>query len=400
MHVLLLAEDFPASLAVAQGGVRVSQWRQAAGLASAGTRMTVLSPRRLYPPLRHYRETGVPLVPPSTRAQPAPPPPFPVLRPRILHLPLIWPITEPIQILVAGIWTLSRHARDIDLVHGHRAFPMGLAAVILGRLFQRPSVVTVHGTEVNVEAEAGPWLLRRLVRAALAGASRVIAVSRALGKRLPALGVEPARVRLVPSGVDLDLFAPADRMAARQELGLPADRFIFVAPSMFDTVKGHRVLIEAMALLARRRPDAFLAMPGDGGERPRIERRARELGLDHAVRFGGLVAHSEQPRWMNAADALVLPSFNEGMPLTVIEGFACGKPLVGSQVGGVPELVVDERYGILVPPGDPDRLAAALESAIDRHWDAATIRDRAQEFDWPLVVERVRGVYEELLRGD
>ncbi len=102
---------------------------------------------------------------------------------------------------------------------------------------------------------------------------------------------------------------------------------------------------------------------------------------------------------MSAADALVLPSLNEGMPLTVLEGFAAGKPVVGSRVGGVPEVVPDERYGLLVPPGDPDALTAALAAAMDRSWDAAALRAWAQLFAWPAVVEQIRAVYAELVPG-
>ena len=400
LRVLFLAEDFPMSKAASHGGVEVSLWRQAEGLAAQAW-VTVLSPRRIYPPLRRYRVAGRPPACREDVTASGQSLPFQIFRPPVVHVPILWPLAEPVQILAAAAWLRFRHRREFDLVHGHRAIPMGLSAVLFGRLFRRPSVVTVYGTEVNVEATAGGWLLRRGVRAAL-NAERVIAVSRALTERLFALGVESARVRLVPSGVDLDLFTPNDstpneRMAARRALGLPADRFIFLCLSDFYPIKGHAVLIDAMGKLARRRPAAvFLAMTGDAAERPRIERRARELGLDGDVRFAGLLAYPELPSWVNAADALVLPSLNEGMPLTVLEGFACGKPLVGSRVGGVPEVVTDERYGILVPPGDPQALADALEAAMERRWDSELIRERTRTFAWPAIVERILDVYREL----
>jgi glycosyltransferase involved in cell wall biosynthesis len=374
--------------------VEVSLWRQAEGLA-AHARVTVLSPRRIYPPFRRYPSRPGSVAGEDHSAGGASPP-FRVFRPRIVHVPVLWPLAEPLQVLIAAAWIHLRHRCHFDIVHGHRGIPMGLSTVVFGRLFGRPSVVTVYGTEVNIEAVEGGWLLRRGVRAALR-ACRVIAVSRALAERLVALGVEPKRVRLVPSGVDVTLFTPQDRMAARRALGLPADRFIFLSMSDFFPIKGLAVLIEAMEKLRRRRPDAvFLAMTGDRGERPQIERRVHELGLDKDVRFAGFLAYHELPSWVNAADALVLPSLNEGMPLTVLEGFACGKPLVGSRVGGVPEVVSDERYGILVPPGDPKALAGALEAAIDRRWDSELIRDRTQTFGWPAVVKRIFAVYREL----
>jgi glycosyltransferase involved in cell wall biosynthesis len=102
---------------------------------------------------------------------------------------------------------------------------------------------------------------------------------------------------------------------------------------------------------------------------------------------------------MAAVDTVVLPSLNEGMPLAILEGFACGKPLVGSTAGGIPELVTDRRFGFLVPPSSPDALASALENAMDRPWDAALLRSRAMEFRWDKVVEALHAVYEDVADG-
>jgi glycosyltransferase involved in cell wall biosynthesis len=374
--------------------MRVSVWRQAAELA-AHVGVTVLSPRRIYPPLRRYAETGTPLVPPSARVARAAPPPFRLQHPAVVHVPFLWPLLEPLQLIASALWSCLLRGPRPRLVHAHRALPMGFTAVLLARLLRCPSVITVHGTEVNVEAVSGSWIVRLLSRFALTRATRVIAVSRALAERLVALGVPAERIRTVSNGVDVVLFAPGDRMAARRALELPLDRFVFLAPSMFDPVKGHTILIRALAKLDRRRP-VFLAMTGDGTERPDVERLIAEFDLGDRVRFAGLLAQGEMPPWVNAADALVLPSLNEGMPLTVLEGFACGKPLVGSRVGGVGELVADERFGLLVPPGDVEALAGALAAAADREWDRAVICARAQEFAWPRIIEQILAVYGEL----
>jgi teichuronic acid biosynthesis glycosyltransferase TuaC len=401
VHVLFLTEDFTRP-EEAQGGVRVSVARLAVELAREH-QVTVLSPRRIFPPFGRYRETGVPLaVPRSAASSPtsaASRERLRVVRPPLLHVPILWPVTEPVQLLVAGLWVLATDARRADVLHGHRAFPMGFLARLLGHLTGRASVVTVYGTEVNMEAVSGSRLRRWLTRAGL-GTGRAIAVSRDLGQKLMALGVAAARVRIVPSGVDVDSFALPDaatRDRARAALGLPLDRFVFLALNLFDPVKGHRVLIEAFGAVARARPGkAFLAMTGDGPERPAIEERARALGLTTDVRFAGLRPYDELAQWVQAADAVVLPSLSEGMPLTVLEGFAAGKPIIGSQVGGIPELVPDPRYGLLVPPGDPEALGRALARALDVPWDRPAIRQWAMEFAWPAVARRVLAVYTEL----
>jgi glycosyltransferase involved in cell wall biosynthesis len=168
---------------------------------------------------------------------------------------------------------------------------------------------------------------------------------------------------------------------------------------MFWPVKGHAVLIEAFRRLSERRPECYLVMTADGPLRPDIAAQAARAGLSDRVRFTGLLDHEAIPLWVAAADALVLPSLNEGMPLSVLEGFASGKPVVGTRVGGIPELVTDERFGILVEPSDPGAFATAMEETMDRTWDTALLRSRAVEFGWPRVIDKLVGVYQEIARS-
>jgi glycosyltransferase involved in cell wall biosynthesis len=130
-----------------------------------------------------------------------------------------------------------------------------------------------------------------------------------------------------------------------------------------------------------------------------VEAAVRAGGLAERTRFTGTVPYEAVPAWLDAADLMVLPSFNEGMPLSVLEALASGRPVVASRVGGTPELVSDPRYGLLVPPGDAPALATALEEALARPWDPDALRARAVEFGWPQIVARVRAVYAEAVAG-
>jgi teichuronic acid biosynthesis glycosyltransferase TuaC len=138
---------------------------------------------------------------------------------------------------------------------------------------------------------------------------------------------------------------------------------------------------------------------GDGSFRHRLEQRVLELGLQHRVLFAGLRPHHEMVRWMCACDVVVHPSLAEGSPLPVYEALACGRPVVASSVGGIPELIVGEQYGLLVPPADSASLAEALRCSLDREWDPELIRDRGLQFSWSAVADRLMSVYQEAVDG-
>jgi teichuronic acid biosynthesis glycosyltransferase TuaC len=394
-HVLFITEDFlPPDETM--GGVRVSIRYQAEGLARSSS-VTVLAPRRLLPPLPRYRRGALTaLSSRSAASEIEEGTGIRVLRPSYLHLPILWPITEPLQLLLIGIWVTVFQVRDVRLFHGHRAYPSGVLAVLLAKLFRRPSVVTVYGSDVHSQAAGDPSPVQVMTRFAIHRASRVVAVSKSLIAQAIQVGADPDRCRYVPSGVDTDRFVPVDRGTVRRELGVPAGLPMILCSSLFVPVKGHAVLIEAFRKLRDNRIDATLVMTGDGPLRERIQRMAGEMGVGDSVRFAGLVSYPQVPLWMGAADILVLPSHMEGMPLVVLEGLACGTPVVGSAVGGIPELVSDPHLGVLVEAGNPGALCDAIERCLDRHWDRDRLRQRALEFSWPRVIDRLEIVYREL----
>jgi teichuronic acid biosynthesis glycosyltransferase TuaC len=394
-QILFVVESYSASPRF-WGGVQVTLRNLVVGLAGDED-LVVLAPRLMLPPLPRYRAARRERRLEDAAGRAAPPPAgVVVLRPPYLHFPLVHGLTEPLQLLVLGLWTVLFRARHVRLIHGHRARPMGVLAVQLGALLRRPAVISVYGSEVHTNVHGAAGLAPFWIRYAMRRAACVIGVSRDLLEQAQALGVPPARCRFIPSGVDLESFVPRDAAVARRQIGLPADRRAFLCIGRFRRVKGHAVLVEAFRELCRRRDDALLVLMSDGPLRPEIEAAVRAHGLADQVRFPGVLESGLIPLYMAAADALVLPSFNEGMPLCVIESFACGRPVVATAVGGTPELITESRYGLLVPPGDPAALATALDEALKRTWDPAALRERAEEFGWPRIVERLRAVYREV----
>jgi glycosyltransferase involved in cell wall biosynthesis len=265
---------------------------------------------------------------------------------------------------------LPRLARSLrteprDVLLASYGYPDGCAGVMLGRLLGLPVVVKCHGSDLNRVADSAipRWQLRRL----LPRAQAVVVVSRHLGTRARELGVSPERLHVVYNGIDRQRFRPMDRLAARRELSLPPDQEMILYVGHLVEHKGIRDLLRAMADVRAARATASVVFLGRGP----LARELRRSAAESEVRVVEAVPHEQVPRWMAAADVVCLPSWNEGMPNVVREAHACGRPVVATRVGGIPEAVHRAELGLLVPPRDPSALAAALlRQLADRRFTA------------------------------
>ena len=205
----------------------------------------------------------------------------------------------------------------------------------------------------------------------------ITVVSRALGQEAVRAGVAPDRVFWLPNAIDVArLPERRDREELCREVGADPGRPLVGAVGRLSPEKGHRVLLSAFQVLARRRPEAQLLLVGDGREEPLLRKQALELGVGDRVKFAGLRSDGQQI--IGVLDALALPSLSEGMPNVVLEAFAYGTPVVASAVGGLPDMV-DSDAGWLVRAGDPSLLAAALQEVLENREEARRRARRARE---------------------
>ena len=321
-----------------------------------------------------------------------------VAHPRALYVPRVG------RSLSAGLYAASV-AREVlsrrgqmDVLLATWAYPDGCAAVVLARLLGVPAVVKLHGSDLNVTAKlAGP---RAQLARLLPAASRVIAVSRPLADEAIRLGVAPERVRVVPNGVDRARFSPADRQAARAGLGLAPERRLLLYVGHLKEAKGAVDLARAYTLLAAERGDVDLLVVGDGEAKGAMTAVAEQSGEGgRGMRLVGARPYDEVPRWMAAADVIVLPSWNEGTPNTIIEALAAGRRVIATPVGGIPDLVTSPLLGELVPPRDVGALAAALARAVDEPYDPSAVAAAAAEGQgsWADSAARLLRVLEEVV---
>jgi glycosyltransferase involved in cell wall biosynthesis len=290
-------------------------------------------------------------------------------------------------------WRAFRRAGwEADVIHAH-SFLAAVPALLLGAIHRRPVVYTEHWTVFLPEnpGRLSPGM-RLLARLALRRADVVLAVSRDLAEKLRRLAPR-ARLRVVPNAVDERRFWPAPNPPVGR------DGARLVTAGLLDTGhKGIDVLLRALARLDE--PSLRLDVFGDGARRRDYEALARELGVEAAVAFRGLVAKDRLAEEMRGADLFVLASRYENNPCVALEALASGLPVVATRVGGLPE-VVDDESGLLTAPGDPAGLAEAIQAALARleDFDRGAIARRAHErFGREPIARALLAAYEDALR--
>jgi glycosyltransferase involved in cell wall biosynthesis len=299
-----------------------------------------------------------------------------VLHPRYLVLPKIGMTLSPFllaqSVKPAIERVLARY--PFDLIDAHYFFPDGIAAVLLGRRFGKPVVITARGTDVNLIPRYR--LPRTMIRWAARRAAGMITVAHALKDDLVRVGVPAERIEVLRNGVDLQLFRPIDREAGRRRLGLT--RMTLLSVGHLVPRKSHDLVIQAL----RRLPEMDVIIIGDGPERAALGALAWESGVGDRVRFAGAVAQEELRQYYGAADALVLASSREGWANVLLESMACGTPVVASNVGGTAEVVAAPEAGVLLAERTPEALAEAVRGLFARYPDRGATRRYAEGFSW------------------
>jgi glycosyltransferase involved in cell wall biosynthesis len=240
----------------------------------------------------------------------------------------------------------------VELVHVHAAmrgsfWRKSLFAVI-ARRFGVPTLLHLHGSEMKDFYAAQPAPVKRLIVGQLEAASRVLVLSPSW--RDFVAGIAPrAKIAVVPNYVDVPDAAPGRARPAR----------VIVFLGLIGERKGVFDLLQAFAL-ARAKNDALQLVIGGAGAIARAKSEARRLGVDDHVAFLGWIGAREREALLAQADLFVLPSYNEGLPMSVLEAMAHALPVIATTVGGLPDLIESGANGVLLAPGDPEALARAI----------------------------------------
>lgn len=273
-------------------------------------------------------------------------------------------------------WLCGRALRDQarafapDVILSWWLYPDAYGALQVARDLGLPLVAGARGSDIRVRDA----ISRRLTRPVVRNAARLLVVSADLGRlAVKDYGADPSRVRVIANGCDANTFHLRDRADARRRCGVSDDAELVLYVGRLVAEKGLRELVQAMQELRKSRPRAELVLVGDGPLREELCALARDPAQN--LRLVGAQAAAEVAQWMAACNLLALPSYSEGHPNVLVEALACGRPVVSTPVGGVPE-VVDETCAMLAPPRDAPALAKALLDTLARDWNELALSQR------------------------
>lgn len=317
-----------------------------------------------------------------------------IFHPPYLVVPKIGMSIAPLLLYAAArsaFRALLASGRHFGLIDAHYFYPDGVSAVMLGREFGLPVVITGRGTDLNQIPEHS--LPRRQILWAARRAAGLITVCQSLKESLVALGAEAEKIHVLRNGVDLGQFRPLDRERIRREFGLTGPTLVSVGALI--PRKGHDLVLQALSDL----PNVTLLIAGEGPERANLERLASQLGLADRVRFLGQVAHEALASLYNAADISVLASSSEGWANVLLEAMACGTPVVATNVSGTPEVVRAPEAGALIE----NRTSAGIATAVRRLFsvlpERAATRAYAERFSWEDTTEGQVDLFDRILHS-
>ena len=291
-----------------------------------------------------------------------------------------------------------RRTFRFDLLDAHFVWPDGVGAAAVAWKLGVPIVVTVRG---KIVSQARHVLRRRRILAMLRSVDGRVAVSNAMSQRVHDLAGADLDLRVIPNGVDTDVFQPADAAIARQALGLDPEPRYIVSVGQVREIKGFDRLIEVLPEVRRRAGDVRLVLVGPAIGETGYERRVHRLIERHDLHEVVSLVGPKNPRavaeFLAAADVFALATRSEGWCNAIHEALSVGTPVVTTDVGGNRELVTSDRLGLLVPFGEPAALANALVRALERTWDRAAISVVGQQRSWDQAAAETVDYFDQIL---
>jgi glycosyltransferase involved in cell wall biosynthesis len=296
---------------------------------------------------------------------------------------------------------MATHMRElgISVAHAH-GYKSDVHLLLACRRRGLPFVATLHNW---TEHDWKDRFYSRIDQFLLRYADVCIAVSEGMKQLAVSKGIPAEKIVVVHNWVDADEIqaSVSPLKTSRSQLGLSMDDVVFVVPARLSPEKGHRYLVRALRELASEYPCVKVLFAGSGVCYDELHRLIRELKLDAVVRLLGF--RTDIYSLMALADWVVLPSLKEALPLSILEAMALRKPVIATSVGGVPEVVQHGVNGFLVPPGDWQALATAMEEAVTNRDIAAKYGNRGYEivttqFSPQSQIPKIVKVYEDVLK--
>lgn len=295
---------------------------------------------------------------------------------------------------------------DIDIVNAHWAIPPGFIATFTRKLHKKPVLITLYGAELFPVIKKRLKVIKWMISYALNNAEKVVGISDATcnaGKEIS--GKED--IEILPDGIDVGTFNPSvDGGEIRKKHGLDGHYLIFSSGRMVGR-KGFRYLIEAIPYILGKFPNSKVMIGGNGPEKENLEKFVNDMKIKDKVIFPGFIPDEDFPKYMKASDVFVLPSIvdskgdTEGSATILLEAMACGTPVVGTNVGGIPYAIKNGMGGFLVEQKNAKQLANKIimlikEEDLRKEMSKVGRKYVEEEFSWTEIAEKYKNIFEML----
>lgn len=308
---------------------------------------------------------------------------------------------------LSGIFHLFQLHRKhrFDVIHAQWLLPNGFIGAIVCKLCKIPLVITLQGSDMFV-SNLNP-IFQGMAKWTLKHASMVTSVTPTFLPELAALGVPEEKLCMIPNGVTLNVFSTPSQervIKLRETLSIPEKGLVVFALGRIVLKKGFDVLIQALPHVQKKVQDVTVIIGGDGSDLPRLKTLAEEQEVSNIIRFPGTINRADVPTYFHLCDLFVLPAVFDpkgnvdGCPNVILEAMACGKPVVSSEISGIPVVVKDDETGLLVGERNVDALAAAIIALLENpekreQFGRAGQQRIHQELTWTKTVEQYISIY-------
>jgi glycosyltransferase involved in cell wall biosynthesis len=299
------------------------------------------------------------------------------------------------------LWTIKK--KKIDLIHAHWSLPQGLLAVICKRVFKIPCVTTFHGSDIYGLKRP---IFRSLNRMTIRGSNICTANSSATAQKVREI-YGRKDIKIIPMGVNPDIFTKiraSDDMTVRMDAN---EEIILFVGRLID-LKGVEYLIRALPRVLQKRPLSKILVVGEGPMKESLVALRDRLNLETKISFEGHVSHDRLSQYFSTARLFVLPSIvnekgeTEGLGVVLLEAMACRVPVIGTDVGGIPDIIYDGKTGLLARQKDPQDLGNQMIRLLSDENLRTKIVSNAQDliqkkFSWEVIADRFIEIYRDLL---
>jgi N-acetyl-alpha-D-glucosaminyl L-malate synthase BshA len=289
-----------------------------------------------------------------------------------------------------------------QIIHAHTATPSGFIAMLLKVIFRIPVVISLRGSDINIYPNQSKSI-KLLTKYVIRRADAVTAVSKQLARKAIELGVFNKKISVVYNGCNVDIFKynMERRNKIRSEYKLLFNDIILLFIGNLTKGKGIYNLIEIFKKISKTNKNIYLFIIGEGEEKNNLIKIIKQHQINEKVILLNGCSHESVADWMSASDIFVMLSKKEGLPNVILEAMACERPVVAGKVGGIPEIIEEEKYGTLVNLDDPITIEKKIEELIWKPEKRARMGRESREriktnFSWSETANKMMEIYRKI----